>query len=112
MTLRGVKMRAMRDIPRLILASTSRYRRDLLQRLRVPFQAVPPEVDETPHAGEAPGALAERLAMAKAVAVASRHLDAVVIGSRIIQEMEASASADQLANVEKLVNDIRVAMDA
>ena len=91
MTLRGVKMRAMRDIPRLILASTSRYRRDLLQRLRVPFQAVPPEVDETPHADEAPGALAERLAMAKAVAVASRHLDAVVIGSDQVAELDGLA---------------------
>ena len=84
-------MRAMRDAPRLILASTSRYRRDLLQRLRVPFHVVSPEVDETPHAGEAPGALAERLAMAKAVAVASRHLDAVVIGSDQVAELDGLA---------------------
>ena len=88
MTASGVKMRAMRDAPRLILASTSRYRRDLLQRLRVPFQVVSPEVDETPNAGEAPGALAERLAMAKAVAVASKYLDAVVIGSDQVAELD------------------------
>lgn len=81
-------MRAMRDTPRLILASTSRYRRDLLQRLRIPFDVVSPEVDETPIAGEAPKALAERLAMAKAVAVASKFPDAIVIGSDQVAELD------------------------
>jgi septum formation protein len=65
---------------RLILASTSRYRRELLERLRLPFDVVRPEVDETPHAGESPAALARRLAAAKAAAVAGPS-DAWVIGS-------------------------------
>ena len=81
-------MRAMRDTPRLILASTSRFRRDLLQRLRVSFDVVSPEVDETPTPGEAPKALAERLAMAKAVAVATKNPDAVVIGSDQVAELD------------------------
>jgi septum formation protein len=65
----------------LILGSTSRYRRELLQRLRVPFEVVNPDVDETPLANEAPQALATRLALAKAKAVAALHPNAVVIGS-------------------------------
>ena len=65
----------------LILASSSRYRHELLSRLRIPFDVVAPEVDETPIAGELPHALASRLALAKAHAVAKLHPDAVVIGS-------------------------------
>ena len=48
---------------RLILGSTSRYRQELLRRLHVPFEVSAPDVDETPHAGEAPAALALRLAL-------------------------------------------------
>jgi len=81
-------MRAMPDMPRLILASTSRYRRELLQRLRMPFEVVSPDVDESPRPGEAPGALAARLALAKAEAVAARHYDAVVIGSDQVAELD------------------------
>ena len=62
-------------MPRLVLASTSSYRRDLLERLRLPFDVARPEVDETALPGEAPQALAVRLAEAKARAVA-RSLDA------------------------------------
>lgn len=65
----------------LILASTSRYRRELLARLQLRFAVIAPGVDETPQAGETPPALAARLALAKADAVAARHPDAVVIGS-------------------------------
>ena len=69
-------------LPRpLILGSTSRYRRELLNRLHLPFEVVAPEVDETPQAGEAPATLAQRLALAKAQAVARQHPEAVVIGS-------------------------------
>ena len=50
----------------LILASTSPYRRELLQRLRLPFETARPEVDETPLRGESPGQLVRRLARAKA----------------------------------------------
>ena len=73
--------------PRLILASTSRYRRELLQRLRLPFEVVAPEVDETPRPGEAPDALALRLALAKAQAVAALHPQAVVIGSDQVADL-------------------------
>ena len=67
--------------PSLILASTSPYRRDLLARLQLPFSCSAPGVDETRREGERPLALAERLARAKASAVAAAHPDAWVIGS-------------------------------
>ena len=72
----------------LILASTSRYRRELLERLRLKFSTVPPEVDETPLPGEAPAALAQRLALAKAQAVARAHPHAVVIGSDQVADLQ------------------------
>lgn len=71
----------------LILGSTSRYRHDLLSRLRLPFQAVAPNVDETPRAGENPADLALRLALAKARDVARRHPQAVVIGSDQVADL-------------------------
>ena len=71
----------------LILGSTSRYRRELLQRLRVPFDVVSPDVDETPLPSEAPHALATRLALAKAKAVAALHPNAVVIGSDQVADL-------------------------
>jgi septum formation protein len=74
--------------PALILASTSRYRRELLQRLRLPFDVVSPEVDETPLPGEAPAALALRLALAKARAVHVRRPEAVVVGSDQVADLD------------------------
>ncbi len=74
--------------PPLILASTSRYRRELLERLRLPFDVVSPQVDETPRAGESPADLAVRLAAAKAAAVAALHPRAVVIGSDQVAELD------------------------
>src|SRR5690606_32363425 len=65
----------------LVLASTSRYRAELLERLRLPFQTARPDVDETPHASEPPASLALRLATAKAEGVARQQPRAVVIGS-------------------------------
>ncbi len=65
----------------LILASTSKYRKELVSRLRVPFSCHSPDVDETPLAHETPLALAQRLALAKAQAIASQHPQAYVIGS-------------------------------
>jgi septum formation protein len=67
--------------PRLILASGSAYRRELLGRLRLPFEAIAPDIDETPLAGEAPQDTALRLARGKAGAVARLHPGALVIGS-------------------------------
>ena len=72
----------------LILASSSRYRRELLQRLRLPFSVQSPEVDESPRAGEAPAALAQRLALAKAHAVAALHPEALVIGSDQVADLD------------------------
>jgi len=74
--------------PALILGSTSRYRRELLERLRIPFSVQSPKVDETPLPGEAPAALAVRLALAKAKAVAALHPDAVVIGSDQVADLD------------------------
>ena len=71
----------------LVLGSTSRYRRELLQRLRIPFEVAAPQVDETPRPGEAPAGLACRLALAKAQAVASQFPDAVVIGSDQVADL-------------------------
>jgi len=67
--------------PRLILASTSAYRRELLGRLRVPFESLPPGCDEQRLPDEPAQALAMRLAQLKAETVAARHPDSVVIGS-------------------------------
>jgi septum formation protein len=67
--------------PRLILASSSSYRRELLGRLHLPFEAIAPHIDETPRADESPQATALRLARAKAEAVALAHPGALVIGS-------------------------------
>nr|VFJ74247.1 MAG: MAF protein [Candidatus Kentron sp. FW] len=67
--------------PRIILASTSRYRRDLLSRLGFPFETASPNTDEQPLAGESPRQLVSRLAEAKARAVASDYPDALIIGS-------------------------------
>jgi septum formation protein len=67
--------------PRLVLASSSAYRRELLARLRLPFEAMSPDIDETPLAGETPTDTALRLAREKAAAVAARVPGALVIGS-------------------------------
>ncbi|WP_425489617.1 Maf family nucleotide pyrophosphatase [Diaphorobacter ruginosibacter] len=72
----------------LILGSTSRYRRELLERLRLPFEVAAPEVDETPLPGESPRELALRLAAAKARAVAQMHPGAVVIGSDQVADLD------------------------
>ncbi len=71
----------------LVLGSTSRYRRELLERLRVPFTVAAPDVDETPLPGELPLALAQRLALAKAQAVAAKFPRAVVIGSDQVADL-------------------------
>jgi septum formation protein len=72
----------------LILGSTSRYRKELLTRLRIPFETSAPDVDETPHSNESPKDLALRLALAKARAVALKYPEAVVIGSDQVADLE------------------------
>ena len=76
---------------KLILGSTSRYRRELLERLRVPFTVEAPHVDETPLPLEAPQQVACRLAMSKARAVAAKFPDCVVIGSDQVADLEGEA---------------------
>ena len=71
----------------LVLASTARYRRELLARLALPFETAAPDVDETPRAGEAPRELALRLALEKAQAVAARKPQAIVIGSDQVADL-------------------------
>ena len=94
--------------PRLVLASTSPYRRELLARLRLPFEVAAPGTDESPLPGETPRALAVRLAAAKAAAVATRMPDAWVIGSDQVAELDSvalgkpggrQAALDQLASM-------------
>jgi septum formation protein len=93
-------------LPPLILASTSRYRRELLGRLRIPFQALSPETDETPLPGEAPAALAERLALAKARAIATQFPDAVVIGADQVADVDGAAIGKP-GNHERAVEQLR-----
>ncbi|KRD74657.1 nucleoside triphosphate pyrophosphatase [Lysobacter sp. Root983] len=72
----------------LVLASTSVYRRELLQRLRLPFDCERPRVDETPRPGESPLDLAQRLARAKAEEVAARRPGAWALGSDQVAEFD------------------------
>ena len=72
----------------VILGSTSRYRKELLSRLQIPFDTAAPNVDETPHPNESPQDLAMRLALAKARAVALKNSEAVVIGSDQVADLE------------------------
>lgn len=68
-------------LPPIVLASSSVWRRQLLEQLRIPFEAIAPEVDETPAPEETPQALARRLAHRKAESIAARRPEAIVIGS-------------------------------
>jgi septum formation protein len=75
----------------VILGSTSTYRRELMNRLRIPFEVQAPDVDETALGGESPLQLAQRLALAKAYAVAKKSPEAVVIGSDQVADLEGLA---------------------
>ena len=90
----------------LILASTSRYRRALLERLQLPFTVQAPGVDETPLAGEAPAALASRLALAKAAAVADAAPHTVVIGCDQVADL-AGQALGKPGNYENAVSQLR-----
>jgi septum formation protein len=92
--------------PMLVLASGSRHRRALLERLGIQFVQDSPDVDETPEPGEEPAATAIRLARTKARAVMARHTGCVVIGSdqvavrdgeRLGKPGDAATAAAQLA---------------
>ncbi len=90
----------------LILGSTSRYRRELLERLGLPFEVVAPGVDETPLPAETPRDLALRLALAKARAVARVHPQAVVIGSDQVADL-AGQPLGKPGNHERAVEQLR-----
>ena len=92
--------------PPLILASSSRYRHELLSRLRLPFEVLAPEVDETAWPGETPLALAQRLALAKARAIALRRPEAVVIGSDQVADLDGQALGKPLTH-ERAVEQLR-----
>jgi len=75
----------------LILASTSKYRKELLARLRIDFQTISPKVDEAPLKNETPEQIALRLAKAKALAIAKSHPEAWVIGSDQVVDLHGAA---------------------
>ena len=90
----------------LVLGSTSRYRRELLTRFRLPFDIASPDVDETPQPGETPAALALRLALAKAHAVAAQHPQAIVIGSDQVADLQGQPLGKPLVH-DKAVAQLR-----
>ena len=90
----------------LILGSTSRYRRELLERLQYPFTTASPDVDETPRPGEASRDLSLRLALAKAHAVAQQHPEAVVIGSDQVADLNGQPLGKPLTH-ERAVAQLR-----
>lgn len=94
---------------KLILASTSRYRRELLDRLHVPYDVIPPGIDETAHPGERPGPLSLRLSVEKAAAVADRYPDAVVIGSDQTATIDGMLSIGKPGSHERAVDQLRTA---
>ena len=93
--------------PPLILASTSVYRRELLERLRIPFEVVSPKVDETPLTGESTLELALRLARAKAAAVAQQHPNAWVIGSDQVADL-CGAAIGKPGNFERALAQLQL----
>ena len=93
--------------PPLILASTSVYRRELLQRLRIPFEVISPKVDETPLTGESTLELALRLANAKAAAVAKDRPTAWVIGSDQVADL-CGAAIGKPGNFERALAQLQL----
>ena len=84
----ATKQHEPRTLKKLILASGSRYRRELLERLETAFAVASADIDEQPQAGEHPRAIASRLAREKSSHVSCRHRDAIVIGSDQVAALE------------------------
>jgi septum formation protein len=91
----------------LVLASTSRYRRQLLERLHLPFEIAAPAVEEAPLPGESPAATATRLAQSKARAVAGAFPDALIIGSDQVAEVDGRRM-DKPGSHERAVEQLRM----
>ena len=94
---------------KLILASTSRYRRELLERLHVSFDAIPPGIDESARPNERPAPLSLRLSIEKAAAVSEAHPDAVVIGSDQTATIDGLQSIGKPGTHERAVAQLRAA---
>ena len=91
---------------KLVLASTSAYRRELLTRFGLPFEIARPDIDESPLPDEAPRATAERLAIEKAKAVAAQFSDALIIGSDQVASM-GSQRFGKPGSVDRAVEQLR-----
>jgi septum formation protein len=89
-------------IQRLVLASSSPYRRELLARLGVPFETAAPHIDETPRDHEAPVATALRLAQEKAAALAPRFRDALIVGSDQVAELDQQPLGKPLTHLNAM----------
>jgi len=96
-------------MPRLILASSSRYRRELLSRLGLPFESLSPEIDEQPGPGESAATVARRLAREKAQAIARQHPDAVIIGSDQTATIDGSQIIGKPGTHERAVAQLKSA---
>lgn len=92
---------------KLILASGSRYRAEMLRRLGVPFETDPADIDESPHPGEAPADLAARLALEKARAVQGRHARVLVIGADQVAGLDDGRILGKPGTVEQAVVQLR-----
>jgi septum formation protein len=93
-------------MPRLVLASTSSFRRELLARLQIPFEIANPETDESELPGEGPAATAERLSIAKAKAVAGRFPGALIIGSDQVAYLDTQRFGKPLTH-ERAIQQLR-----
>ncbi len=78
------------NFPRLILASSSTYRRELLSRLQMPFESIAPDIDETTLPRELPEQTALRLALAKAAEIARTHFNCIIIGSDQVATLDGA----------------------
>ena len=107
MALTKVQVVMSNSAKKLILASTSVYRRELLERLRIPFDVISPKVDETPLPGESTLDLALRLAKAKATAVAKDHPEAWVIGSDQVADL-CGAAIGKPGNFERAMAQLQL----
>lgn len=88
------------DLMKLVLASGSPYRKQLLRRLQIPFTVISPDIDETPLADELPRALAKRLARSKAEAVVAGSSQSVVIGSDQVATLDGQTSIGKPGSFE------------
>jgi septum formation protein len=96
------KKKRLTAMQRLVLASSSPYRRDLLARLGIPFEAISPDIDETPLPDESPETTAARLAEKKAAVLVARFPDALIIGSDQVVEVDGAALGKPLTHENAL----------